>query len=528
MTKLVNYGPNAIMFGDIKGCGACASQDKLMKKYKLKFKYINIKKVPKKYKNDLKGLNGIPIWYLPQVHQFHVGVIGEKGINVGKIHIGLKDLATKSKMRSFRFGQIDADIPQINSLQIYGRNFPNGQGFNIPNSFGNDMTQKWGNPLLSGTLGREFGPGKTDEIYSNNYFNNIRMAYPGGDLDTALLTNQNCNMYNSTPSPSGKPADPVTYGTGMIYNSTNPQIVGMNSFGRHKKKGSATLKKLRSRKTKLRRFIRDGPLKRKNKNREHNSRVGINFRKNKPKWTKEIKAITKKIKQILKKKSKKKTKVVKRRRFRFGGNDLYSQMGPVPEQNYLLKANTFNNIYAGGGQGEPPRPYQVENQKLYIGQAPVYNPIKSESRFGNAAKNNYKTFIRRNKHKLVTPDLPPYTSTEITPEERDRIEKQIKQYENMKKLREEIMKQTTFGRKEKEIKKLLKKKVKGHKTHKIKKETKQKSPKIKLVKSTSQKEKKKQEKSKSKSKGIAKLTGTKKPSEGSTLSIGKFGNIIVS
>jgi UDP-N-acetyl-D-mannosaminuronate dehydrogenase len=95
MTKVVNYGPNAIMFGDIEGCGACASQDKLMKNNKLKFKYININKVPKKYKNDLKGLNGIPIWYLPQVHQFHVGVIGEKGINVGKIHIGLKDLATK-------------------------------------------------------------------------------------------------------------------------------------------------------------------------------------------------------------------------------------------------------------------------------------------------------------------------------------------------------------------------------------------------------------------------------------------------
>jgi len=275
-------------------------------------------------------------------------------------------------------------------------------------------------------------------------------------------------MYNSTPSPSGKPADPVTYGTGMIYNSPNPQIVSMNSFGRRKKKGSATLKKLRSRKTKLRRFIRDGPLKRKNKNREHNSRVGKNFRKNKPKWSKEIKAITKKIKQILKKKSKKKTKVVKRTHFRFGGNDLYSQMGPVPEQNYLLRANTFNNVYAGGGQGEPPRPYQVENPKLYIGQAPVYNPIKSE---------------------------------------------------------------TNFGRKEKELKKLLKKKHKSRKSIKNlknKKETKQKSPKIKLVKSTSQKEKKKQEKSKSKSKGIAKLTGNKKPSEGSTLSIGKSGNIIVS
>ena len=111
------------------------------------------------------------------------------------------------KSRTTRFGNV---IPQINTLKMYGKNFPDGQGFKISNSFQEEITKKWGDPLLSGTLGREFGPGNTDKIYDNNYFNNIRMAYPGGDLETTLSLNRACNQYNSVPSPSSpQSADPV-------------------------------------------------------------------------------------------------------------------------------------------------------------------------------------------------------------------------------------------------------------------------------------------------------------------------------
>jgi hypothetical protein len=78
-----------------------------------------------------------------------------------------------------------------------------------------------------------------------------------------------------------------------------------------------------------------------------------------------------------------------KRKSRFG-DELYQQMGPAYAPGYLVNKNTGKNLYNGGIQNNLPRPYKVQNHKIFIGQAPVYNPIKS-SDFGKKRKSN--TFI---------------------------------------------------------------------------------------------------------------------------------------
>jgi hypothetical protein len=307
--KKIKLGDNPIMFGDIKGCGACQIQDSILKKNgKGHFLYIDVHKL-RKYPALSNKIKVMPTWYIPTGNgsgKLHEGVIRR---NLNSL-LERKTVKKTVKRRTVRFGESSSDIPQIGTLAKYGKNFPDGAGFQPGTSFMNVITQKWGNPLLAGTLGREFGPGGTDQIYSNEYLNNIRMAYPGGDLDTTLNLNRSCNMYNPVPSPSGGNADPVVNSAGMIYNSQNPQIVNMTSFGK-----------------------RRNP-----------------------------------------------------RRNLFG--NLYAQMGPTPEKQYLLNRNTFNSIYAGGGQGEPPRPRQVSNQNYYIGQAREYYPVQSSTGFGRFKKSS--------------------------------------------------------------------------------------------------------------------------------------------
>lgn len=77
-------------------------------------------------------------------------------------------------------------------------------------------------------------------------------------------------------------------------------------------------------------------------------------------------------------------------------------MGPVPESNYLLKSNTFDSIYAGGGQSTNPKPTKVDNSKLYIGQASNYYPIQSTTSFGVRMKKSKlvkKLKLRKNSNK---------------------------------------------------------------------------------------------------------------------------------
>ena len=87
------------------------------------------------------------------------------------------------------------------------------------------MTKKWGDPLNSGTLGREFGPGNTDKAYTSAYFNDIRMARPGDDLDSLDFLNRNCNLMNNPKLTSD------TKDLGFLYDAEDRQL-NSNSFGR--------------------------------------------------------------------------------------------------------------------------------------------------------------------------------------------------------------------------------------------------------------------------------------------------------
>jgi hypothetical protein len=210
--SLLNLGNNAIMFGD-PSCPACLAQYKLLsdKFSKRKDSYINYydlskKKVPA-FLTDSKGDYSMPTWYIPS------------GNNNGKLYTGIISTQDKlNKLLSKRTNNFGNVIPDIGTLAKYGKTFSDGKGFNIQNSFAEEIQKKWGNSLNSGTLGREFGPGGTDKIYSNGYYNNIRMGVPGGDLDTALSLNSKCNIENNSKAKNMTP--------GMIYDSENPQIVG--------------------------------------------------------------------------------------------------------------------------------------------------------------------------------------------------------------------------------------------------------------------------------------------------------------
>ena len=226
MSKILNLGNNAIMFGD-PSCPACLAQYKMLSDYSSNQNqdvYINYydltkNKVPD-FLLDKDGNYVMPTWYLPTSG------------SSGKLYSGVISDSSKfntliSKKNKFKFGN---SIPEIGTLKKNGKLFPGGNGFTIQNSFENDIQKNWGtgdDTLNAGTLGREFGPGQTNKIYSDNYYNNIRMAVPGGDLDTTLSNNRACNITNNNKA--------VSMNSGLIYDSKNPQIVGTTSFGMYSK-----------------------------------------------------------------------------------------------------------------------------------------------------------------------------------------------------------------------------------------------------------------------------------------------------
>jgi hypothetical protein len=125
--------------------------------------------------------------------------------------------------KNSRFGMKTATQVNFNQLAEYGKNFKDSTpGFQIKNSWTNELTKKWGNPIDAGTLGREFGPGNTDKIYSKKYYNQPRMLRPGDDLSETLYTNRNCNLMNNPKA--------QTEMTGLFYDSSTPDLVA-NQFG---------------------------------------------------------------------------------------------------------------------------------------------------------------------------------------------------------------------------------------------------------------------------------------------------------
>jgi len=310
--KNIYLGPNIILFGDHK-CPACLTQIKMLTDYfnnlnqSLDVKYYDLRK--KKAPNFLGEMVSKPSWYFPQTK--NKGIIIENLVLPDKF-IDLMNKKSSAFGKSTSWGRKDFEN-NFAQLRDYGKNFRGSDtGFQIKNSWTNDLTEKWGNPIDAGTLGREFGPGNTDKIYSDEYLNNIRMAYPGGDLSETLYSNHNCNLVNNPKA--------ATQMTGLLYDSPNsPQLV-TNQFGRRKKKSS------------------------------------------------------------------------------FGSNFLYSQMGPSYElgNQYLVKKNTFSDIYGGATQFEKARPNGVQNKNLYIGKSTTYKPLTTNYKLNTKLGEGTEIVLNKN------------------------------------------------------------------------------------------------------------------------------------
>jgi len=215
---------NEILYFGSETCGACKEQKKILRKhFKGKVNYINIDRFPERF----KYIKATPTWAIPQGNNkyiLHEGIINDPG-----------SLSAFGKTRRTRFGESVPLYPNINDLAVYGKTFPNGKGFEIPNSFYKTIENVWGkgddtlNAGIGGT--RSLGPDNISEMYSNGYFNNIRMAHPSDQLGTALYLNTTCNTLH-------KPST-MTESPGMIFDSKNPQIVSMTTgFGKKNLSGN--------------------------------------------------------------------------------------------------------------------------------------------------------------------------------------------------------------------------------------------------------------------------------------------------
>ena len=82
---------------------------------------------------------------------------------------------------------------------------------------------------------------------------------------------------------------------------------------------------------------------------------------------------------------------------RFGRNDA----GPAYGKGYLIGKNTVKDLYGGGINDNYPRPQGVKSS-LYIGTAPLYNPVNSKQEFGKkkVGEGSVLTIGRRNKVKV--------------------------------------------------------------------------------------------------------------------------------
>ena len=211
MVNRINIGKNPVMFGN-SNCPACLAQIKILTDYfngkNANIVYYDLNKYPvPSYIMDRNGKYSMPTWVFPN-GKIHKGMIKDK-----------KQFSTLT-VKNVKFGSSSCTDTDAHC----GKNFPNGKGFNIPSSYIASVESVWGkgdNVLNAGVGGtRSLGPDNILDMYSNNYFNDIRMAHPSDQLGTALYLNRTCNNKNTFDSP------------GMIYDSKNPQIVG---FGKKKK-----------------------------------------------------------------------------------------------------------------------------------------------------------------------------------------------------------------------------------------------------------------------------------------------------
>jgi hypothetical protein len=200
-------------------CGACKSQKQQINDYlksngkTAKISVINVDQHPDKF----KFVEVLPTWMflLPKKKCIiKTGIIEPRQLFGG---------------RSSSFGK--ELLPGINDLAYYGKEFPNGKGFDISNSHYQNVEAVWGkgdDTLNAGVGGsRSLGPDKVTEMYTSKYLNDIRMAHPSDQLGTALALNRACNIEKNKSSKS----------VGLVANSSSgPQIVDTTTgFGRRRR-----------------------------------------------------------------------------------------------------------------------------------------------------------------------------------------------------------------------------------------------------------------------------------------------------
>jgi hypothetical protein len=146
---------------------------------------------------------------------------------------------TKVK-RKVRFGNKTSDyleqtdtIPQTNVLEKYGKNFPNGNGFQTSNSFMQNYTSQFdddNSALSAGALGIS-DQATLNKALSNDTYYDIRMIGPNEPKWAFMPLNRTCNISNHDPTEISYP--------GFAYDAVNPEIVdnntGANAFGKKKK-----------------------------------------------------------------------------------------------------------------------------------------------------------------------------------------------------------------------------------------------------------------------------------------------------
>ena len=222
-------------------CGACVRQNQILQDYaKETGSPVFIDQIDlndpnpsrrKKIESMFDWVDATPTWLIQTDTGSwikHEWVIKDKE-NIKKI-VGI------NKSRRGGFGKLKELVRGINDLEINGKNFEGGGGFNVPNSFYKSVESTWGPEFtLNAGLGsaRSLGPGNAHKVFTNEHFHQPRMVAPGSTDDVFLRGNRLHNEMNNNNN---------NFYPGMLVGSNGPQIVDQTSgFGRRKSRFGSTL-----------------------------------------------------------------------------------------------------------------------------------------------------------------------------------------------------------------------------------------------------------------------------------------------
>jgi glutaredoxin len=196
-----------VFFGS-DSCPACRHQKEILKGVTYNYYDIDKFEAPKEI-TDSQGSYSMPTWFIPTSEN--------KGVLLYGVQSKRKITQNKNK-----FGE-------LGSLAKYGKNFPNGLGFNNTDTFETHMQKLWGDDVTrSGTYGRELGPNSSfSDTLANSYFKAPGGNHPSGDYATALTLNRNCNILNNNNNYSD---------VGLVADSDYNEISGTVRFGGNRRR----------------------------------------------------------------------------------------------------------------------------------------------------------------------------------------------------------------------------------------------------------------------------------------------------